>query len=134
MIVLDTHALVWWVNGDDRLSAHARELIEQTIASAGQRVLVSAISAWEIAIKHALGKLPVAPRDFRDELAAAGVAILSIADSHALATSDLPPGHKDPFDRLLLATAQCEGMQLVTADAALLRYAADYPGLPVRQI
>ena len=128
-LLLDTHIFLWAVAGSPRLKKAARLAIEDAEA-----VYVSAASIWEVAIKHALGKLPVAPRDFRDELAAAGVAILAIAESHALATADLPPGHKDPFDRLLLATAQCEGMQLATADAALLRYAADYPGLPVRQI
>jgi len=127
-LLLDTQIALWWLVANPRLSRAARKGLTEGACA------VSVASIWEVAIKHALGKLPVAPRDFRDELAAAGVAILSIADSHALATSDLPPGHKDPFDRLLLATAQCEGMQLVTADAALLRYAADYPGLPVRQI
>lgn len=127
-LLLDTQIGLWWLVGSPRLSRAVRkELAESPCA-------VSVASIWEVAIKHALGKLPVMPRDFRDELAAVGVAILSIADSHALATSELPPGHKDPCDRLLLATAQCEGMQLATADAALLRYAEDYPGLPVRRV
>lgn len=127
-LLLDTQIALWWLVASPRLGRAARKGLAESACA------VSVASIWEVAIKHALGKLPVAPRDFRDELAAAGVAILAIAESHALATSDLPPGHKDPFDRLLLATAQCEGMQLATADAALLHYAADYPGLPVRQI
>jgi len=127
-LLLDTQIALWWLVASPRLSRAARKGLAESACA------VSVASIWEVAIKHALGKLPVAPRDFRDELAAVGVAILAIAESHALATSDLPPGHKDPFDRLLLATAQCEGMQLATADAALLHYAADYPGLPVRQI
>ena len=127
-LLLDTQIALWWLVANPRLSRAARKGLAEGACA------VSVASIWEVAIKHALGKLPVAPRAFRDELAAAGVAILAITESHALATADLPPGHKDPFDRLLLATAQCEGMQLATADAALLRYAVDYPGLPVRQI
>lgn len=127
-LLLDTQIALWWLVANPRLGRAARKALAESACA------VSVASIWEVAIKHVLGKLPVAPRDFRDELAAAGVAILAIAERHALATTDLPPGHKDPFDRLLLATARCEGMQLATADAALLRYATDHPGLLVRPI
>ncbi len=124
-LLLDTQIALWWLVGSPRLSRAVRKKLAESPCA------VSVASVWEAAIKHGLGKLPVPPRDFRDELAAAGVVFMAITESHALATSDLPPGHKDPFDLLLLATAQCEGMQLATADAALLRYAETYPGLRV---
>jgi PIN domain nuclease of toxin-antitoxin system len=76
--------------------------------------VVSVASIWEVAIKHRVGKLPIPPQVFRDEIQYTGAALLAIADVHAIATTEVPLGHKDPFDRLLLATAQTE--HLVAAD------------------
>ncbi|HUO69089.1 MAG TPA: type II toxin-antitoxin system VapC family toxin, partial [Gammaproteobacteria bacterium] len=92
---------------------------------------VSAASIWEVAIKHRIGKLPVAPRVFRDAMADAGAEIVSITDEHAIRAGTLDVAHTDPFDRLLLATAVVEQMTLITADARLQQLSAIGPIKPV---
>lgn len=84
-------------------------------------VLVSAVVIWEVAIKRQLGKLD-APPDLLDQLEQAGVALLPITPRHADRVGTLPPHHRDPFDRLLVAQAECDGLALVTADQDLHRY------------
>lgn len=126
MIVLDTHALVWWVNGDDRLSAHARERIEQTIASAGRRVLVSAISAWEIAMLVERGRIALA-MDLDEWLQAVesleGVALVPVSAQVAVQSATLPGDlHKDPADRMIVALARERNAVLITADDKIQRY------------
>ncbi len=124
-LLLDTQVALWWLIGAKRLSRATR----RRIASA--TCLVSVASVWEVAIKYRLGKLPVAPMTFRDGILRAGATILPIQDEHAIASVSLPLDHGDPFDRLLLATAQIEALRLATADGALLDAAAADPSLPI---
>jgi PIN domain nuclease of toxin-antitoxin system len=124
-LLLDTHVWLWAVLEPDRLAHAAREAIENS----RHALLVSAGSAWEIAIKHALGKLPLPepPDTFVPRALAAlgsGTAPLAITVQHAVASGALPNHHRDPFDRLLVAQAMCEGATLVTADHLLERYGA----------
>ena len=123
-LLLDTQVALWWLSGV-RLSLASRRRI------ATAECVVSVASVWEVAIKHRLGKLPVAPLRFRDEMVAAGATILAIEDEHAIASGSLPLEHADPFDRLLLATARVEGLRLATGDSRLLNAAAADPSLPV---
>ncbi|MDR3755106.1 MAG: type II toxin-antitoxin system VapC family toxin [Terracidiphilus sp.] len=116
-LLLDTHVVLWWDADDSRLSA----LFRDAIASADSEVFVSAASAWEIGIKKASGKLQ----------AGASVALtirrhaftaLPVTVEHAEWAGSLPLLHRDPFDRLLVAQAQLEGLALVTVDEQILRY------------
>lgn len=116
-LLLDTQVLLWWLDGDRRLGADAVARIEQDETD----VYVSAATAWEIAVKRAAGKL-VAPFDVAAELEAEGFLPLGITVEHGVAAGGLPLHHTDPFDRMLVAQAQTEGMWLVTADAAIQRY------------
>jgi PIN domain nuclease of toxin-antitoxin system len=99
----------------DRIGERAKQ------AMAADDVLVSAVVIWEVAIKRQLGKLD-APTDLRDRLEAAGVGLLPITPRHADRVGTLPSHHRDPFDRLLIAQADCEGLVLATADKDLRLY------------
>ena len=113
-LLLDTHALIWWVADSPLLSAAARDAI------AREEVLVSAASAWELTTKHRLGKLPSAARmahAFAAEVAAEGFIPLPITLDHAGLAGSLDIDHKDPFDRLLVAQARIEGLKLVSNEA-----------------
>lgn len=125
MILLDTHILIWAATGDPRLTSKARHLIESALEN-GRPVHFSAISLAEVAIKASLAKraLGVEPVDLRQVALEGGLRELSFMGSHALALRVLPlhEDHKDPHDRMLVAQAQVEGLQLVTADAKLERY------------
>jgi PIN domain nuclease of toxin-antitoxin system len=116
-LLLDTHVLLWWLADDPALSIQARRLIANE-----PEVLVSAASAWEIAIKRALGKLE-APEDLTDAMDASGIGRLPIEFEHAVTAGGLPRHHDDPFDRMLVAQAQHEGLTLLTSDARIGRYA-----------
>ena len=112
-LLLDTHALLWWSEGSERLSRRAVDLITDE----ENDVFVSAVSAMEIATKFRLNKLPGARRwalAFEAELEAEGFGALPIAINHARIAGGLPIPHKDPFDRLLIAQASIEGMTLVS--------------------
>jgi PIN domain nuclease of toxin-antitoxin system len=120
VLLLDTHAFLWFVADSPQLSERARE----AIATAG-RVHLSAVSATELAIKVTAGKLrlraPLAswlPR----QMTANALRDLPLTQAHALAVPDLPPHHRDPWDRLLVAQAQVEGLTLVSRDDALRDY------------
>ncbi len=120
-LLLDTHALLWWLADDPLLPASARKVI----ARAGNTVLVSAASAWEIATKFRLGKLPDASdlvADFPAYLARERFEVLPIALEHAVRAGLLPGPHKDPFDRMLIAQSQAENMPLLSNDTALDDY------------
>ncbi|MCU0835869.1 MAG: type II toxin-antitoxin system VapC family toxin [Chromatiaceae bacterium] len=112
-LLLDTHALLWWLDGDERLPAEARA----AIADGAAPVLVSAASAWEIATKVRIGKLPgaveVAER-LPEILADQAFAELPISVAHARRAGLLPGIHRDPFDRMLIAQAQIEELTLVS--------------------
>ncbi len=120
-LLLDTHALVWWLDEGQRLSANARRAISDPSAS----VHVSAASAYELSLKHALGKFPEADKLVRNwsvQIEQAGFLDLGISASHAIRAGALPRHHRDPFDRLLIASAVEDGLTLVTNDAAIARY------------
>lgn len=114
-VLLDTQCWLWMSLAPERFSRRARKLVE-----ARDTVLyLSAASAWEIAIKHALGKLrlPEPPAAYVPaRVSALGVQALPIDHAHALRVSALPPHHRDPFDRLLVAQAQVEDLPILTAD------------------
>jgi PIN domain nuclease of toxin-antitoxin system len=111
--LLDTHALLWWFADNPALTNSARKVIAET----NNVVFVSAASAWEIAIKVRLGKLPTAMNlvaDFTGHLERDGFQMLAISGEHAIRAGSLPIYHKDPFDRMLIAQAQAEDMPLVS--------------------
>jgi len=118
-LLLDTHTLLWWLDDPNQIAAPARE----AVAEGENEVYVSAASAWEVAIKSALGKLS-APDDLEGAMESAGFAALPITVRHALAVRTLPDVHRDPFDRILAAQAKVEGLTLVTRDARLGQYGA----------
>jgi PIN domain nuclease of toxin-antitoxin system len=113
-LLLDTHAFLWFVAGDDRLSTKARRAMEDDEAE----LHVSAASVWEMAMKASLGKLTLSMSvdDYMAEKLAAGFRVLSIRSSHAAAVETMAFHHRDPFDRLLAAQAIEEKMPLVTSD------------------
>ncbi len=117
-LLLDTHVLLWWLANDPCLGAEARA----AIADPDAEVMVSAASAWEIAIKKALGRLD-APDDLETQLTRHRFAPLPVAVRHALLAGALPRHHDDPFDRMLVAQAQIEGLTIVTRDERLEPYA-----------
>ena len=120
-LLLDTHCWLWLQTAPGRLPS---DLLE-TLAAPSSRRYLSAASAWEIAIKHALGKLPLPdpPAIYvPDRMRLSGFEGLAVTHAHALAVAVLPPHHRDPFDRILVAQARGEGLTLVTADAALEPY------------
>ena len=115
-LLLDTHALIWWLAGDEALSLRARE----AIADESNTVAVSAASAMEVATKHRIGKLPDAAllaQDFEAIIAGQGFDELAISVHHARLAGDMNIAHKDPFDRLLIAQALAEDMTLVSNEA-----------------
>jgi PIN domain nuclease of toxin-antitoxin system len=126
-LLLDTHLLLWAAGEPDRLSGEALALIE----TSENELFFSAASLWEISIKSGLGRsdFSVSPRLLRRGLLDNGYAELPISGEHAVATDGLPPLHKDPFDRILIAQATVEGITLLTADAIVARY-----GGPVRRV
>jgi PIN domain nuclease of toxin-antitoxin system len=126
-LLLDTHLLLWAAFSPERLPAEARALIE----SPANELVFSAASLWEIAIKSGLGRddFQVDARLLRRGLLDNGYSELPIGSEHVVAVTGLPPIHKDPFDRLLVAQAMVEGITLLTADALV----AAYPG-PVRKV
>ncbi len=111
--ILDTHTLLWWLDGDERLSIVARDWIGVT----DHTVLVSAVSAWEIATKVCIGKLPGAVEVvalYHECLIAQGFILLDISADHALRAGSLPGLHRDPFDRMLIAQAQAINVPLIS--------------------
>lgn len=127
ILLLDTHLLLWAAGHPERLSAEARSMI----AEPRNELWFSAASLWEITIKHGLGRddFRVDPHLFRRGLLENGYAELPITSQHAMATAHLPPIHKDPFDRVLVAQAESEGALLLTSDEVVARY----PG-PIRKV
>lgn len=116
-LLLDTHALLWWLDGDRRLSLKAR----RAIANESNTILVSAASAWEITTKARLGKLPGAAEVAADVaacVASQGFVPLDITLLHAQKAGRLPTAHRDPFDRMLIAQSQMEDVAVVTDDEA----------------
>lgn len=119
-LLLDTHIVLWAMLDDPRLPPGIRQAIADC-----ETLRISAVTVWEVAIKTGLGKLAV-PADLFERAAAAGAQPLAITWDHAEAVRHLPLHHADPFDRLLIAQAQCEGLVLASVD----RKFADY-GVPL---
>ena len=122
-LLLDTHVFLWWVNDDPLLKPKLRK----AISSSANECLFSVASAWEIAIKISLGKLDLGQdleRFLPEQLATNRFQLLPVSLTHTLRVAALPWHHRDPFDRLLIAQCQAEGLTLVTADAALAAYDA----------
>lgn len=121
-LLLDTHVLLWAASSPNRLSAAARELLEDP----DNELIFSAASLWEIAIKSALKRedFSANARLLRRGLLDHGYTELPIESAHAVEVDALPALHKDPFDRILIAQAMVEGITLVTADETVARYPA----------
>jgi PIN domain nuclease of toxin-antitoxin system len=121
-LLLDTHIAIWAIEDNRRLSKRARRLI----ASPSSSVFVSVASVWEIAIKDALQRgarsMPLSGQQAAELFAETGFQIIPVSLEHALAVESLPPHHDDPFDRLIVGTAQTEPFRLVTHDARLAAY------------
>jgi PIN domain nuclease of toxin-antitoxin system len=124
-LLLDTHLLLWAAGQPNRLSPAARKQID----APANVLLFSAASIWEVTIKRGLGRsdFQADPRLLRRGLLDNGYSELPILSEHVVAIDNLPPIHKDPFDRLLVAQATVEGVTLLTADSVV----AEYPG-PIR--
>ncbi|CAI8989043.1 Type II toxin-antitoxin system VapC family toxin [Pseudomonas sp. IT-P44] len=116
-LLLDTHAFLWWLSDDPSLGADARQMIGEP----RNQVLVSAASIWEISIKQAKGMLE-APEDLEALVEDEGFTKLPISLFHGQQAGKLPEIHRDPFDRMLIAQAQAEGLELVTADGIIPQY------------
>lgn len=122
--LLDTHAFLWWITDDRRVSRRVREMLENR----GNDFLFSAASAWELIIKAQLGKLklPVhAPQFIQEQLALNALLTLPIDLAHVLHAHTLPMHHRDPFDRILVAQSQVEKLPIVTADPLITQYAVE---------
>lgn len=116
-LLLDTHILLWALADDPKLSSKAQKLIENAA-----QIYVSAATFWELAIKVGLGRLAVDLDEIRDYCLESGFIELPITSEHAIAVKDLGQHHKDPFDRLIVATAMSEPMKLLTADPQVAQY------------
>jgi PIN domain nuclease of toxin-antitoxin system len=115
-LLVDTHAAIWWLAGDSRLTQRART----AIADAGVDAAVSVASVWEASIKRSAGRLK--GPDLAAALRAAGLPFLQIDERHAKFAGELPLLHRDPFDRMLVAQASIERLSIVTGDDQIPRY------------
>ena len=115
-ILLDTQLVLWALSGHKRLPREARRLIDRS------EVFVSAASIWEVAIKSSLGKLDADPAAVNEALAPSGFEELGVSGEHAAYVGQLPPHHRDPFDRLLVAQSTLEALVFVTTDGQLAPY------------
>ena len=120
-VLLDTHVLLWWLDGDARLGAAARRILADGV----NELLWSSASTWELAIKLQLGRVRLnGPLDafIPRVMASEGLTPLPIHHVHAARVAELPPHHRDPFDRMLIAQANIEGVPLMTADERIAAY------------
>jgi PIN domain nuclease of toxin-antitoxin system len=118
-LLLDTHVVLWWLTDDPALPENVKTRLDDE-----PDVYVSAASIWEVAIKLSLGKL-ARPADLPERIIESGFRPLSITSEHAMVAGRLPLIHRDPFDRLLVAQAQCEKMTLATHDSLIQEYDVD---------
>ena len=116
-LLLDTHALIWWLADDPTLFESAKK----AISNPDNLIFVSAASAWEIAIKKSLGKLDT-PDDLEAQISKHDFQPLPINITHGIAVGKLPWYHKDPFDRIIIAQAICESMTIITRDKKFNSY------------
>ena len=117
-VLIDTHIALWGLYDSDRLSSSSSRILADPV----NEVFVSIASAWEIEIKHSIGKLDVPSEDFISDCKAMGFNLLSISEKHISALCKLEIRHKDPFDRMLLAQSISEGMSFLTEDSKLLEF------------
>ncbi|MBE0467765.1 MAG: type II toxin-antitoxin system VapC family toxin [Candidatus Desulforudis sp.] len=122
-VLLDTHAFLWWIIDDPRLSSRVRTIISEGT----NEIFLSAASGWEIAIKAGLGRLQQLQEDnlerfISEQLALNAILSLPIRMSHALHVYSLPLHHRDPFDRMLVAQSQLDDLPVITADPLIARY------------
>lgn len=118
-LLLDTHALLWWLADDERLGARARDLIEDP----GNDVLVGVVSLWEVIVKVRVGKLEADIEEVAAAIRRDGFALLDIGIAHLRGAAELPMHHRDPFDHLLIAQAAVEGATFISED----RHTPKYP-------
>lgn len=123
--LLDSHVLLWFYDDNPALSSRARALIDDPNTD----VYVSTVSFWELSLKHALGKLPlrgVELEDFEDYLFDSGLGVIGLNERESLSFHRLPavPGHRDPFDRMLIWQAISRGMALISNDSSFEQYRA----------
>ena len=119
--LLDTHALLWWLSDDPELTRTAR----RDIAETSNILIVSAASAWEIATKVRLGRLPTAAdlvSNFSEQIEREGFQLMPISAAHAIRAGLLPGPHKDPFDRMLIAQSQAENISIISNEAIFESY------------
>jgi PIN domain nuclease of toxin-antitoxin system len=115
-LLLDTHVVLWWLTDDPTLADDVKTMLDHE-----PDIYVSPVTIWEVTIKQAIGKLQ-APTDLPEQIRDSGFRELPIVARHAIAAGRLPPVHRDPFDRMLVAQAQCEALTLVTRDAEIQKY------------
>ena len=118
-LLLDTHALLWWLSGDAQLGQQASDLIRDPTHD----VLISMVSLWEIQVKVRVGKLAADLQEILQEIEAQAFQILPISPEHLVRLGSLPAHHRDPFDHLLIAQAIVEGLTFVSGD----RHTPKYP-------
>lgn len=119
-LLLDTHVVLWWLTDDAALHQAVKTRLDEQ-----PDVYVSAASVWEVTIKQSLGKLSE-PVDLAEVIASSGFRPLPITLEHATAAGRLPSIHRDPFDRMLVAQARCEGFVLATRDLQIQQYDVDF--------
>jgi PIN domain nuclease of toxin-antitoxin system len=123
-VLLDTHAFLWWITDSPKLSARAREVIQDS----NNELFFSAASGWEIAIKAQLGRLQL-PDNLEqfilEQLSLNAILVLPIQLRHALRVYTLPQYHRDPFDRILVAQSQIENLPILTTDTQITPYAVE---------
>lgn len=115
--LIDTHILLWWIFDDPKLKRNTREII----SNPSNQIIVSSASAWEIATKYRLGKLPEAKQlleDYEKILQKARFSLISITTAHSLRAGSLPISHRDPFDRMIMAQSELEKIPVITYDPA----------------
>jgi len=120
-LLIDTHAALWLFNEHENLSQAARDCL----LDEANDLHISVASPWEVAIKHSLGKLtefPFGVRLFLSAVSVSPIELVGILPEHIAKVEELPYFHRDPFDRLIIATALCEGMAIVTSDGNMSKY------------
>ena len=116
-LLLDTHILLWWLENNPSLTARARGLI----ADPNNTIFLSAVTLWEIWLKHSIGKLTL-PAHFEERLAKEGFEALPLSAAHTKLVASLPWHHRDPFDRMLVAQAKAANLKLLTVDETVAQY------------